>query len=81
MRGYSSLSDTWNLTFHLDAGITGDTDRTWQALIGVSRPWKQREARFGYRYLEWDFDDNDPGGGAFDELDFSGPYGGIKFFF
>ncbi len=81
VNGYSSLSDTWNLTFHLDAGITGDTDSTWQALIGASRPWKQREVRFGYRYVEWDFDDNDPGGEVFDELDFSGPYGGIKFFF
>ena len=80
MRGKADLSDKWYLRYHLDAG-TGDTDFTWQALAGFGYQFNKMDAVFGYRHLEWDFDDGDTFGATFDDLNFSGPYAGVKYLF
>ena len=65
---------------YLDVG-TGDTDLTWQALASLGYQFEHLDLVFGYRYLDWDFDENDPGGKTFADLDFNGPYAGVKFTF
>lgn len=72
----TDLTDKWYLTGYLDVG-SGDTDRTWQASAGIYYRFEKLDAGFGYRYVEWDFDDDD----TFDELNISGPYAGAKFRF
>lgn len=76
MRGNTRLNEKWYLTYYLDVG-TGNSDLTWQALAGFNYKFKKLDAVFGYRYLDWDFDDKS----AFDELSVSGPYAGVKFWF
>ena len=44
----------------------------------INNKW---EVDLGYRYLKWDFDDNDKGGGTFNDLDISGPMLGAKYMF
>jgi hypothetical protein len=80
VRGKADLSEKWYLYYHLDMG-TGDTSFTWQALAGFGYQFKKLDAVFGYRYLEWNFDDDDPGGGTFDDLNLQGPYAGVRLLF
>jgi len=76
LRGRTALSDKWYLTYHADIGA-GDSDLTWQALVGLNYRFSKVDAAFRYRYLKWEFDDND----TFDDLDLSGPYAGARFSF
>lgn len=76
IRGKTELSNKWYLTYYLDAGA-GDSDLTWQALGGLNYRFEKMDAFFGYRYLDWEFDDDD----TFDNLNISGPYAGVKFRF
>lgn len=76
MKGNTRLNEKWYLSYYLDVG-TGDSDLTWQAAAGFNYKFKKLDAVFGYRYLAWDFDDND----AFDDINLSGPYAGVKFRF
>ena len=73
VRGKSEFAQKWALVYHLDAG-TGDTDFSWQALGAVNYRFDKVDAVFGYRYLEWNFDDDK----AFNDLDISGPFVGVK---
>jgi hypothetical protein len=72
-RGATDLNSDWYVHYYLDAGA-GDSDLTWQALGGINYRFKKVDAVLGYAHLEWDFDDDD----TFDDLNFSGPYIGIK---
>jgi len=76
IRGQADLNDQWYLTYYADVG-GGDSKRTWQMLVGVNYRFERVDAVFGYRYLDWDFDDSD----AFDDLNLSGPFAGVKFRF
>lgn len=50
----------------------------WLTLLaGLGYQFKHFDIVAGYRYLEWDFDDSP----VFDDLNFNGPYAGIKFLF
>jgi hypothetical protein len=73
-RGEFILSEKWYLPFHFDIG-TGDTDLTWQAYAGVGYQFKRINIEAAYRYLEWDFDDNDVLG----DMDVSGPMFGLRY--
>jgi hypothetical protein len=77
-KGTVNLSQKWHLPYYLDIG-TGENDFSLQALIGISRRFQTFSLSGGYRYLKWNFDDDDPGGKVFDLLDFSGPYLGVAF--
>lgn len=80
VKGQANISEKWYISYYLDVG-TGDTEFTWQALGGLGYKFKKLDAVFGYRYLDWNFDDDDPGGKTFDDLNFHGPYVGVKFAF
>lgn len=70
------LTNKWYLSSYLDVG-TGDSDMTWQAAAGIYYRFEKFDAGVGYRYLEWDFDNDD----TFNDLNISGPYAGAKFRF
>jgi hypothetical protein len=73
VRGKVNFTEHWHLPFHLDIG-TGETDFTWQALVGIGYSFTSVDLVAGYRYLQWDFDHST----AIDDLDYSGPFGGIR---
>ena len=74
--GQTDLNEDWYLSYYLDGG-TGESDFTWQAELGINKRLRNVDIVAGYRYLEWQFDDDD----TFDELNVSGPYIGTRFFF
>lgn len=76
IRGQVDLNEKWYLRYYADVG-TGDSDLTWQALGDVGYRFSKVDVVAGYRYLEWDFDDD----AAFDDLDIAGPFVGVKFVF
>ena len=75
IRGKLNLSEKWYLPYGLDIG-TGNADMTWQGNLGIGYRFKHLDIVAGYRYMAWDL-----GGDVIDDLDISGPYGGIKFIF
>lgn len=77
VRGEVELADKWYANYYLDAGAGEDTNLTWQVQAGLNYRFKKVDAVLGYRYLDWDFDDDD----TFDDLNISGPYAGVKFWF
>jgi len=77
LRGRVGFAVNWYFSYHVDAG-TGDTDLTWQGLFNFGYRWKPADIVFGYRYLSWDFADNDPGGEVFNDVAFTGPYLGAR---
>jgi hypothetical protein len=76
VRGNVNLTEKWYLPYYADIG-TGNTDLTWQASAGVGYRFSKVDVILAYRYLDWDFDDNE----ALDDLNLSGPYLGAKFIF
>lgn len=80
IKGQMNLNQNWYLPFHFDVG-TGDTDLTWQAFAGVGYKFSNFDLIAGYRYLDWDFDDDDKGGETFNDMTISGPIVGAKFVF
>ena len=76
LRGSLNLSDKVYLSGHLDIG-TGDTKRSWQGLAGIGYRFDRFDLVAGYRYLDFDFDNND----VFDDLNLGGPMAGMKFYF
>jgi hypothetical protein len=76
VRGHLNLNEKWYLTGHADVG-TGDSDLTWQVLAGGGYRFSKFDVILAYRYMEWDFDDSE----AFEDLDLSGPYLGVKYIF
>ena len=75
-RGAVDLAEKWYLFGYLDIG-TGESDLTWQAFGGVGYRFKWFDVVAAYRYLRWDFDDNQ----ALDDLYLHGPGVGIRFAF
>lgn len=73
VRGKVNFLEQCYLQYHLDVG-TGDSDFTWQGILGIGYQLSRVDVVAGYRYLQWDFGD----GKALDDLDFSGPYAGLK---
>jgi len=64
----------WAVPYHVDMG-TGDSDLTWQAVLGVSYSFGWGDIGVVWRHLDYDLES----GGAFDDLNFSGPAVGAKF--
>jgi hypothetical protein len=76
VNGQIERAEKWYLPYYVDVG-TGQTDLTWQAFAGVGYRFKKLDALLGYRYMDWDFDDNE----VFDDLNPSGVFVGAKFWF
>jgi len=80
VKGKIDLDKNWFLPFYFDVG-TGETDLTWQAFAAIGYKFSKFDLIAGYRYLEFDFDDGDTFGGAFNNLIVKGPIIGAKFSF
>ena len=77
VRGHVPIGDKWYIPFYFDIG-TGDTQLTWQILGGVGYRFKHFDLVGGYRYMDWNFNNNDD---VFGDLNLSGPFVGAKFVF
>jgi hypothetical protein len=77
--GEVNLTDKWYMPYYLDVG-TGDSDSTWQVLGAVGYRFRNFDAFLGYRYLDWDWDDDAVNDVLYD-LNVKGPYAGVKFVF
>ena len=55
VRGQIKLNDKWYMPYYADVG-TGQSDLTWQALVGVGYTFKWGDVLLAYRYLDYDFD-------------------------
>jgi hypothetical protein len=62
----------WALPYYLDIG-TGNSDLTWQGMLGLSYGFDWGEIFINYRYLSYDMDE----GGLIEDLSFEGPGIGI----
>lgn len=73
VRGRVRLGDSrWALPYYLDIG-TGDSDLTWQGMLGLSCGIDWGEIFINYRYLSYDMDED----GLIEDLSFEGPGIGI----
>ena len=72
IRGQRFIDEKWYLPYHFDMGA-GDSDSTWQALVGVGYRYNWGDVTFAYRRIEWEFNDSSP----IQDMDFSGP--GVQF--
>jgi len=76
VNGDIGISEKWYLSYYLDIGA-GQSDFTWQVFAGVGYRFKKLDAILGYRYLDWNFDNNE----VFDDLNLSGAFIGATFWF
>jgi opacity protein-like surface antigen len=77
LKGRVALGERWHLPYYFDIG-TGDSDFTWQAIVGVSfQATKSVNVAFVYRHLEWEFASDS----LVNDLYFSGPALGVTFHF
>ena len=80
LKGTYDFNEKWFMPFQADIG-TGDTDVTWQAFAGIGYKYENFDLILGYRHIEWNFDDNAPGGKIFNNFNIDGPMFGAKFRF
>ncbi len=71
-----NLAPKWFLGCYADVG-TGDSELTWQAMAGAGYQFDKVEAVVGYRYMDYEFDDAK----LIDNLNISGPFAGIRYYF
>lgn len=69
-KGKMHLNENWFLPFYFDVGA-GETELTWQALGGLGYKFSTFDLVVGYRYLEWEFADDDKGGKIFNDFNLS----------
>ena len=73
VRGQVRLGDSrWAIPYYMDIG-TGDSDLTWQGMLGLSYGFDWGEIIINYRYLYYDMEE----GGLFEDLSLEGPGVGI----
>ena len=77
VRGYSKIgSGKWSVPYYIDVGA-GDSDLTWNAMLGLSRLYGWGELVIAYRHLDYDQDAS----GLLQNFSFSGPGIGARFNF
>jgi len=76
IKGHVNLNKNWYLLYYADIGA-GSSNVTWQVFGGVGYRFKRLDLIAAYRYMDWNFNDD----GAFDDLNLSGPFVGVKFRF
>ncbi len=77
IRGHSNVgSGKWSVPYYFDVGA-GDSDRTWNAMVGLSREYGWGDLVIAYRHLDYDQDAND----LLQGFSFSGPGIGASFSF
>lgn len=80
IKGKYDLNEKWFVPFQFDVGA-GDTKLTWQAFAGIGYKYENFDVVAGYRYMDWDFDDNDKGGEIFNDFNMGGPIIGARYRF
>ena len=75
-RGRTKIAERWHIAYYADVG-TGESDITWQLSGSLDYRLKNVDLVLGYRYLGWDFDSDDSD--LLDDVNFSGPYVGVRF--
>ena len=68
LQGDIRLSENFFIPYYVDIG-TGQSDFTWQAILGVGYKPRWGEITLGYRHIYWEFES----GSALSDLNFSGP--------
>ncbi len=76
LAGRLNLNPKWFLSCYADVG-SGDSDLTWQAQGAAGYRFGKFDAVFGYRYLDYEFDDGD----LIDNLNIKGPFAGLRYHF
>lgn len=78
VKGRASLGaeDRWYVPYYLDVG-TGDSDLTWQGMVGFGYRFDSVEVTGVWRYLDYDLGDDTP----IRSIDFNGPALGFTFRF
>jgi hypothetical protein len=66
----------WYVPYYLDVG-TGDSDLTWQGMVGLGYSFDSIEVTGVWRYLDYDLGDDT----AITSIDFNGPALGVTFRF
>ena len=77
VRGGFRLGDgNWSALYHLDVG-SGDSDLTWNGIVGLSYAYGWGDLLLAYRHLEYD----QPSDKLLQDFSFSGPGIGARFTF
>ena len=76
IRGAFMLNENWYIPYYADIG-TGQSDLTWQLFAGFGYMFNWGDIKLGYRYLEYDMDDDK----LVQDLKLYGPVLGIGFRF
>jgi len=66
--------NAWFVPYYFDVGA-GDSDLTWQGIVGLGYAFHWGEIVTAWRYLYYDL----PSGGAIEDMSFSGPAIGVTF--
>jgi hypothetical protein len=53
IRGKQYFSEKWYIPYYLDIG-TGDSDQTWQGVVGIAYQLKRWDLALAYRHIEWE---------------------------
>lgn len=73
VRGYKNINENWYIPYEADVG-TGDTEVSWQLFAGVGYRYDWGDVKLGYRYLEFDMDDD----AVVEDLTVNGPVIGVS---
>lgn len=76
IRGAFMLNENWYIPYYADIGA-GQSDLTWQLFAGIGYMFNWGDIKLGYRYLEYDMDDDK----LVQDLKLYGPVLGIGFRF
>ncbi len=57
VRGYKNINENWYIPYEADIG-TGDSKLSWQLFAGVGYRYDWGDIKLGYRYLEYDMEDD-----------------------
>ncbi len=76
VRGHLSFGpeQQWRVPYHFDAG-TGDSDLTWQAMVGLAYAFGWGDLGVAWRYLDYDLESDGP----IADMNFNGPAIGATF--
>lgn len=76
LKGYKNINANWYIPYEADIG-TGDSKLSWQLFAGVGYRYDWGDVKLGYRYLEYDMDDD----AIVEDLALSGAVLGVSFKF
>lgn len=76
VKGDLFVTDRLFIPYYADIGA-GNSQFTWQVMGGLGYRFDICDVLVAYRYMDWNFDDND----VFDDLNINGFAAGVRFFF